>query len=108
LQIVNRCALRSQILVQENDDRDVVPVSPIESLEGVVEYLLEISRSNDDVGKLAVRGVKREAKVALLLAGRESRARASPLPEEDDGASDLGHRSVAESLSHQGEAGARG
>src|SRR5256885_10288741 len=55
-------------------------LSIVESIEGIVEALRDISRCNDDPGKLAMGSVEREPQIRLFRPRWESCGGTHPLP----------------------------
>src|SRR2546422_7089760 len=57
-------------LIDEMDDRHLVPVRVVEGQQPVPDALLEVPGRQENAGALAMARVEREPKVALLMAGR--------------------------------------
>ena len=59
-------------LFQQHDDRDLVAIGPVEAFEAVNERLLDVTRGDHDVRKIAVGRVQGELQVGLLGSGRQA------------------------------------
>src|SRR5439155_22971580 len=72
-----------QELIGQNDYGNLVMLSIVEGIEGIVEALRNISRCNDDPGKLAVGSVEREPQIRLFRARWECCGGSGYLPPND-------------------------
>src|SRR5207247_9085856 len=78
-----RVAVRER-LVDEMDDRHLVPFGKVEGEESVADALLEVAGGEDDPRAFPVSRVQRESEVSLFVSRRHPRARPGPLIERDD------------------------
>src|SRR5512143_76943 len=102
VELLGREHALGEVLVGHYYHRELVLLRQIVGFGCQEEAFLHVPRGEDDPGEIALRGMEREAQVALLGPGRHAGARPYPLRERDDDGR-LGYRSHAEGLHHQRE-----